>query len=158
MNVRQATAEDHETIFMMGYDAWGDGLSEADYLEECRNSPKYPRGTWYVLEDGGRLASSLIVYRKGFELPVGCWGIGSVATPPALRRKGYAARLIQHVVDMADAADARGIYLFSGVDPDYYAGLGFERVPAAPADLPGVCMVLCFRDANELKDLAPGFF
>lgn len=43
---------------MMGYDAWSDGLSADDYLEQCLSSPKYSQGTWYVLEDGGGLVST----------------------------------------------------------------------------------------------------
>lgn len=158
MNIRQGNKEDHETIFMMGYDAWGEGLPEADYLRQCMSSPKYPQGTWYVLEDASGLVSSLIVYRTGFDLPADCWGIGSVATPPALRKKGYAGKLLQHVIDMAAEESIRGIYLFSGIDPDYYARFGFIPVPAAPADLPGLCMVLSFRDADQLKGVFPTFF
>lgn len=143
---------------MMGYDAWSDGLSADNYLEQCLSSPKYSQGTWYVLEDGAGLVSSLIVYRAGFELPAGCWGIGSVATPPEQRRKGYAASLIQYVVELAGKEEVRGIYLFSGIGPEYYAGLGFELVPVAPNNLPGACMVLCFRDSDELQGITPAFF
>lgn len=158
MNIRQAKREEQQTIFMMGYDVWNEDLSEEDYLRKCMASPKYPQGTWYVLEDSTGLVSSLIVYRAGFDLPAECWGVGSVATPPAMRGKGYAGQLLQHVIDLAAEESVRGIYLFSGIDPSYYARFGFVPVPAAPPDLPGVCMALCFRDADELKEAVPTFF
>ena len=114
--IREGCPDDFEHIFMMGFDAWGQGMSEHRYLNECLSSAKYPRGRWYVMEAGGELLSSLIVYRKGFDLPPGCWGIGSVATPPALRRRGYAGSLINHIISEARDSQARGLYLFTGID------------------------------------------
>ena len=55
MNIRQGRQEDLQFIFMMGFDAWSEGQSEADYLERCTSSPKYPQGTWYVLESDAGL-------------------------------------------------------------------------------------------------------
>ena len=81
-----------------------------------------------------------------------------MATPPALRRRGYAARLLNHVEQLATDAGARGIYLFSGIDPGYYARFGYERVPASPPDLPGVCMARCFADREQLIKAVPAFF
>jgi N-acetylglutamate synthase-like GNAT family acetyltransferase len=158
MLIREPRREELPTIYRMGHDAWGSELSDAEYQERCKHSAKYPQGTWYVLEKNGELVSSLIVYRSGFELPEGCWGIGSVATPPALRGNGYAPRMLNHVLDLARAADARALYLFSGIDPAYYAKFGFELVPDAPTDLPGVCMALCFRDSAELHRVVPAYF
>ena len=143
---------------MMGFDTWGQGMSERRYLNECLSSAKYPRGQWYVMEADGALLSSLIVYRKGFDLPAGCWGIGSVATPPALRRRGFAGVLINHIIDDARDSEARGLYLFTGVGTDYYGKFGFERVSARQDEGRDPCMVLAFRNPDELRSTLPGFF
>jgi N-acetylglutamate synthase-like GNAT family acetyltransferase len=133
-------------------------MSERRYLNECLSSSKYPQGQWYVMEAGGKLLSSLIVYRTGFDLPPGCWGIGSVATPPAARRRGYAAGLVEHVIADARAREARGLYLFSGIGTDYYGKFGFQRVEATQPEGQDPCMVLAFRDQQELRGAVPGFF
>ena len=158
MEIREGLPADVDTIFMMGYDAWGEGASVQAYLEQCRSSTKYPQGTWYVLEEGGELLSSLIVYRQGFELPAGCWGVGSVATPPPQRRRGHAARLLAHVDGMAETASARAIYLFSGIDPAYYGKFGYEPVKVATPNPDAVCMARCFVDRDSLLQVVPTFF
>ena len=40
-HVRIAFGEEHEQIFRLGYDAWGEGAPMAQYLANCRGSPKY---------------------------------------------------------------------------------------------------------------------
>ena len=158
MQILEGLPADADTLFLMGYDAWSEGLSKEEYLEASRTSTKYPQGTWYVLEDQGELLSSLIVYRQGFELPDRCWGIGSVATPPALRRQGYAGHLLKHVDKLATEADARGIYLFSGIDPAYYAKFGYEPVHVSEPDPKAVCMARCYADRDALLQVVPAFF
>ncbi len=158
MFTREGVPEDLETIFMMGFDTWHNGMSQRRYLNELMSSSKYPQGQWYVLENEGELVSSLIVYRQGFDLLPECWGVGSVATPPALRRRGYAEKMIRHVIGLARRAEVRGIYLFSGVGTGYYGKFGFECVEAAQPEGQAPCMVLAFRDAGALKGAVPGFF
>jgi len=86
-HVRIALSEEHEQIFCLGYDAWGEDAPMAQYLASCRASPKYAQGRWLVLQEGGSLRSALIVYRLG----AGCAGLGSVATAPDARRRGAAS-------------------------------------------------------------------
>ena len=39
-HVRIALSEEHERIFRLGYDAWGEGAPMAQYLASCLASPK----------------------------------------------------------------------------------------------------------------------
>ncbi len=66
---RLARPEELEAVYLLGYDAWGEGAAEASYLAECRASPKYARGRWWVLVKDGAVVSALIVYRDAWGLP-----------------------------------------------------------------------------------------
>ncbi len=72
MHVRKADLHELDTIYTMGFDVWGDGLTLDDYLTGCRKSEKYLSGTWYVLIEKDRVVSSLIVYSDMFGLAKGC--------------------------------------------------------------------------------------
>ncbi|MBI3016721.1 MAG: GNAT family N-acetyltransferase, partial [Deltaproteobacteria bacterium] len=90
--VRKAKPKDLDSIYLMGIDVWSDGNTKAEYLFECRNSPKYKKGEWFVLVDSqDNPVSSLITYT----LTEKTIGIGSIATPQSLRKRGYASELIR---------------------------------------------------------------
>jgi predicted N-acetyltransferase YhbS len=137
--IRKARAADMEAIFLMGRDAWGAGKEISEYLESCRNSPKYEKGEWYLLEDGaGAPAASLIVYR----LPPDGAGIGSLAVAPEKRGKGHAARLIKDVLRRLDRRRMSCVFLFSDIGPEFYAPFGFTALPAKHQKRAGgVCMI-----------------
>ncbi len=158
MHIREGSQQERESFFMMGFDAWGGGKSEEEFLEALRPVQRYDLGTWYVLQGEDGPVAALILYRSGLNLPAGCWGVGSVATWPEHRRRGYAAVLMQHVVALGEEEDARGIYLFSGVSPDYYRQFGFEFVSAAQPEDQDPCMVLAYQDVEELSNAVPDFF
>ena len=136
--VRPARPDELGRVHLHGRDAWGDGLTEADWLEECRRSAKYAAGTWYALDIGGEPVASLIVYEGRFSLPAGAHGIGSVATSSEARGRGHASALVAGVATRLEAAGSRGIWLFSDIDPGFYARLGFGAVRAFDDT---VCMV-----------------
>ena len=81
--IRKATSEDMESVYMMGYDVWGENMPSDEYITMCNHSVKYKRGTWYVLEDldTKELVSSLIVYELPSSEDRTSRGIGSIATP-----------------------------------------------------------------------------
>lgn len=140
--IRPATAKDLDAVYLMGYDAWGDGKPVEEYLASCRASRKYQSGTWYVLEEGGKLYSSLIVYRLDRENET-AQGIGSLATPRAERRAGYATMLLAGILAVLDQT-ATTIYLHSEIKTDFYERHGFRRVPEAFQRNSGsVCMIRC---------------
>ena len=155
MHVRLAHPSEMDDIYMMGYDAWAEGESRADYLNTCSSSPKYARGRWYVLADSeGRLAASLITYKLAPDL----FGLGSIATSPALRRQGLAARLIDGVLHAMKREGARAVFLYSDIDQQYYAKLGFEPLPDLyQIKRDSVCMVwgVPVRELTQAPDFTP---
>ena len=136
---RMAIEADMTTIYMMGYDAWGDGRPHSTYLEQCYGSQKYKKGQWYVLADNeGNLLSSLITYRLGRDVG----GIGSIATPGELRMRGLATRLIQDVLELLPRDGVKTLFLFSDISPEFYEKLGFNKLPDQFQRYPdSVCMV-----------------
>ena len=130
------------TVYMMGFDVWAEGDSETRYLDVCRNAPKYKKGQWFVLEnDEGKLVSSLICYRNVFGLAEGCVGIGSVATSPDQRKKGYAAILLKDIITRLRETTSH-IFLYSDIAPAFYKKLGFQILnDDLQKHKPSLCMV-----------------
>ena len=95
--------------------------------------PRRHEGTWWMLEQGGRVLSSLMCYplrlARGREV-LPAYGLGAVATRPEARRRGHAAALCRRAIAVAEA-EGRGVgLLFSALPPAYYGRLGFVAAPA----------------------------
>lgn len=156
--IRPATPQDLDAIYAMGFDAWGGGQGLEAYLAGCRRSPKYARGTWYVLgEESGRPVSSLITYA----LPV--WrgeptvGLGSIATAPERRGQGWASRLIRDILGML-RTEGSVFYLHADVSPSFYARLGFIALDPRYQRKPGTTTMIHGRPETVAERLAaPGF-
>jgi predicted N-acetyltransferase YhbS len=153
MIVRKALPADMDEVYLNGRDAWGTGKTVAEYLDSCRNSVKYKEGEWFLLEDGAAgPAASLTVYR----LPPDAAGLGSIAVAPERRGKGLATRLIKDMLEKVDAEGVPFVFLFSDIDPTFYAPFGFEALPAEHQKKPGsVCMIRGRGAAAKLS--TPGF-
>jgi N-acetylglutamate synthase-like GNAT family acetyltransferase len=144
---RKAVPEDMDGIYLLGRDVWGKEHDIDAYLAECRGSLKYKTGEWFLAEgEGARLLGALIVYRFSAESA----GIGSIATAPAERRKGYASRLIEAVLQRLDEEGVRHVFLFSDIAPRFYERFGFKPLPDERQTRAGtVCMVRT-RTLHEL--------
>ena len=152
MHVRKAELDELDTIYTMGFDVWGDGLTLDDYLIGCRNSEKYLSGTWYVLVKKDRVVSSLIVYSDMFGLAKGCFGIGSVATPQELRYQGYASELINLVkTELFARHTCKALYLHSDIEHQFYNRLGFVGIVGSD------CMYIS-NDSSEFDGRLPDYF
>lgn len=161
MGVRLASPEDLQTVYLMGYDAWGDGRPAETYLENCRQSEKYKLGNWYVMVHEGTLVSSLIVYSDAFRMPLGAAGIGSVATSLDHRRRGHASELIREVASRLSRTHGVSLFfLYSDVDPNIYARLGFVALPDhLQRYKPSICMVAGQKsDFEHVLSSAPNYF
>jgi predicted acetyltransferase len=125
VELRRAHFEELDQIYNMGMDAWSDGASRDQYLKDCLNSSKYKAGKWFVLSDSSNLLSSLIVYDFGSKV----FGIGSIATPREVRRRGYASTLIRLVISDIERNHAEAaIFLYSDIQPEFYEKFGFVRL------------------------------
>ena len=128
--IRVARPEETDEIYLMGYDVWGGTQSIQKYLEDCANSKKYGAGTWWVLEEEGRLVASLILYRLS-DIGAGAYGLGSIAVPIELRKSGHATKLIRGVLETLDRKGASEIYLHSDIPAAFYERFGFRALPDA---------------------------
>ncbi|HEY1976535.1 MAG TPA: GNAT family N-acetyltransferase [Candidatus Baltobacteraceae bacterium] len=57
-------------------------------------------------------------------------GLGAVFTPEALRGRGYATAMIAAVLDRARNEGYDVAYLFSDIRPQFYAAIGFRKLPS----------------------------
>ena len=129
MQIRTACRHELDTIYLMGFDVWGEGLSRDEYLAGCQSSKKYQSGVWYVLVVDEKPVSSLIVYSDLFGLGQGCFGIGSLATDPAMRGKGVGSQLLRGVTEkLLNAPEAIATFLHADIDHHYYEKLGYQRI------------------------------
>jgi N-acetylglutamate synthase-like GNAT family acetyltransferase len=150
MQVRKAFPEEYDDIYQMGFDVWGEEQPIEVYLDECRRSTKYQRGCWYVLVDGnGTIFSSLIRY----SLATDACGIGSIATPPFLRNKGHASRLITYVLNLFESEGIQKTFLFSDIDSKFYEKFGFFALPRPYQHYESaVCMVRGIKTKDIEQD------
>ena len=147
MSIREASPEELDQIYRMGFDVWGQGQNPDQYMEACRHSSKYKRGEWQILEtERGALKSSLIIYRLSQDVA----GIGSIATVIAERRKGHASRLIESVLRSLDRHGIRHVFLFADIAPQFYERFGFAVLPAEYQHHPGSS---CMVRTGSLEDL-----
>lgn len=122
LTIRKGSDPDMDQIYMMGFDVWSDGASEKDYLNGCRNSEKYKKGTWYILTEGLKLVSSLILYNFGDNE----FGIGSISTPLPLRNQGFASQLIFGVItEIENKFKEPTFFLYSDFAPEFYKKFGY---------------------------------
>lgn len=151
MKTRRTTTKELDTIYLMGFDSWGNGETVDKYLARCYTSPKYKIGKWFVLEKRGTIVASLIVYKDTLNLAANCFGIGSLTTAKNHRNKGYASLLVSQVCQILQSEKGIAVYLFSDIGPDFYQRLGFEQVK-------DVCMVKkLVPNINLSLDIPSGF-
>ena len=155
---RVARPDELDAAYLMGLDAWGEGLAPDEYLRTCRASPKYAAGTWYMLVEGDAPVASLLLHRDGFGLVDGHVGIGSIATASAHRRRGLASMLVGGVVDDLRRGGTRAAWLFPDIDPAFYERLGFRRREPIGASRDEVCMVASLVPDAVRDAPTPGHF
>ena len=159
--VREARDEDMMEIFKMGYDVWGDNMPLNEYIDMCRNSGKYKKGKWYVLEaaDTNQLLSSLIVYDLDLIENRSTKGIGSIATSKLARRNGYAASLLKEVMHRLEKKEnGSSFFLYSDIGEEYYRRLGFISLPAHLQKYKNsICMYYSKKDISIPHDI-PDYF
>ena len=153
MQIHSARPSEYDAIYQMGFDTWGDGQPLEVYLDGCRSSPKYQQGSWYVLKnEHGVICSSLIRYRLGERT---C-GIGSIATPPQLRKKGFASALVAAALKQFEGEGFQRVFLFSDIDPKFYERFGFIPLPLRFQHYKdSVCMIL--GASEEQIERSPDF-
>ena len=99
-----------------------------------------------------KILSSLIVYQGVFGLEDGSCGLGSVATPPELRGKGYASKLINMIKnELLQNQNNTALFLHSDIDKTFYRRLGFTVTEGSD------CMYIT-SDGRAFKGTLPRYF
>lgn len=152
MRFREAREQETATLLEMGCSVWSKGRTWEQYFSDNHKEDTY--GTRYVVEDDGRIVSSLILLRLGEIFDRKMFGIGSVITPPEFRNRGYAAELLKNTLGRVGDSDV--VFLYSEVPPPFYERFGFRVLPENMQKDPGsICMVRCEKPVLE-KLLAGG--
>jgi predicted N-acetyltransferase YhbS len=126
-----------EQILEESHEIWADGLTLRSYrqynLAQLRTAwgAKHLR-RYALVDEAGAVLTSAKSYRLRARVDgreVDAIGIGAVYTPARQRHHGYAAAIINRLVDDAAAAGAELAILFSEIGAAYYERLGFHAVP-----------------------------
>lgn len=118
-----------------------------------------------VAVQGGRLVGS-----AALELYGDAALLRSVAVTPALRGRGVGVALTRAVLDLARERGVREVYLLTETAADFFARLGFRRIPRREAELAvgaseefttacpasATCMGLTLAPARDATAVAPG--
>lgn len=153
MLIRKVKIEELDSVYLMGYDVWGEDLSVNEFLLECRNNSKYKLGCWYALIVNDKPAASLIVYSGQFGLAERCYGIGSVATVYEMRSKSFASYLVQSVTHkLFNEENARAVFLHSDIDAEFYEKLGYQCIQGSN------CMMYEDQSSVSYEELMPSYF
>ena len=138
--IRTMMPEDEEHCLAFGYDAWGAGLSVAEFVTSYETNKNHLRGTRYLMElPGGEPVANLNTIR----FARGLVGLASLSVNSAYRGQGYGSTVVRAVMELLRSEDPSiRFMLFSEVKPTMYERLGFRRLPdAAQPHLPSVAMI-----------------
>ena len=131
MNIeyRAAQAHEMELIYQMGYDVWSGGQELSQYMAGCRSSKKYQSNRWFVLCKKGIVRSAHLIHTFDSWCDRVVLGIGSVATLPEYRRKGYGHAIMEHAcADLTGREKANVVFLYSDIGPRFYKPHGFQSL------------------------------
>jgi GNAT superfamily N-acetyltransferase len=138
MELVAATEEDKRARDRLTYEAWGERLEPAQYLEREARLRGHPWAraamtTWLLRDDGGAVLASCESYRMPSLLdgaPGETWAVASVFTEPARRGRGHATEMMTRLLARARAAGAQASTLFSDVGAPLYEAGGWRARPA----------------------------
>lgn len=121
---------------------WNDGLDRERYARYWEAQLRTPWGSAHLdrvaLVDAGEVISSAKRYDLSARIEGRIrrvLGIGAVFTPPARRGRGAARRLLEAILDRAEAEGYEYAMLFSEIDPAFYERLDFVPIPIVESQL-----------------------
>ena len=150
--LRELSGPERDAYFRGVQPIWGGGLSEERFvafqrrLADAREAGE--RHRLIGLFEGGHLLAAM----KAYDLrgscaarPMKILGIGAVFTPPPLRRRGHARRMLELAIAQHAARGADAALLFSDIGTGYYERLGFRLLRSEE----------CTAEASELPRMDP---
>lgn len=144
-------ADDAERIqaFENVHEFWDGGRTLEEHLAWRLQSPQHRWADWYVGCLDGRVVTSLGAYPIRLRSADDVWNgmaVGAVHTVPEFRGRGLAPQLLNWVERHHTRQGTQFSLLFSDIDPDYYARLGYRACPSwngrwqqpSPGDAPAM--------------------
>lgn len=133
LDIHPASPDEVASAHRNVFDIWSKGRSLEDHVRHRLNSPTHSRAEWFVGTVDGRVVTSLaahpVQFRIGAETLSGI-AIGSVYTTKDVRGLGFAPRLINWVEDYKRRQGTDLSVLYSDINPDYYARMGYALCPS----------------------------
>jgi predicted acetyltransferase len=133
LDIHEASPDELAAAHGNVFDIWSKGLPFAEHIAARLASPKHKLATWYVGTIESKVAVSLGAYPLKFNYRdqlIPGFSIGSVYTVKQMRGRGYAPQLLAWVEDRERQRGARFGLLYSDIDPNYYARLGYKLCPS----------------------------
>jgi GNAT superfamily N-acetyltransferase len=168
MPVLSAASGAHlEQILGESHPLWGEGLTRSQYAQYWDAQLRTPWGRHHLdrvaLVEDGRVTSSAKRYDLSARLEGRIrriLGIGAVFTSPSRRGQGGARRLLELMLEAAEAEGFEYALLFSEIDPGFYERLDFVPVPLMESQLDVVrrggapAMLVRVGDERDLPAIA----
>jgi len=116
---------------------WSAGLSEDLYRHytwrQLHHAWSRQNLRFMVYRDKGQVVTSCKLYNckylsRGAELRL--VGVGAIFTPQRHRGNGYGRRLLEEIIDRAQAQEQAGVLLYSEIGEAWYTDMGFEPFSA----------------------------
>lgn len=161
MLIREAAPHERDELFLEGYKVWSKNRTFEQYCVD--NSKEDACGTRYVMDQDGKILSSLILLRLKEIWGCKVYGFGSVLTSAEYTGKGYATSLIKYCIENITEENSI-LFLYSEINPVFYERFGFKALPPhLQKDSKAVCMALCsgkmwVRLLNAPAALIPDYF
>jgi GNAT superfamily N-acetyltransferase len=131
-----ATGDHLQQILDATFPLWNDGLDRDRYGRFWDAQRLTPWGATHLdrvaLVDAGAVVSSAKRYDLSARIEGRIrrvLGIGAVFTSSAMRGRGYARRLLEAILERAEAEGFEYAMLFSEIDPAFYQRLDFVPIP-----------------------------
>lgn len=133
VQIHRASEEERLAAYRNVYEFWGGARKQDEFIARRLASAAHNHAVWWVLKVGEEVAASLGAHPLEFSYRgriVTGFGIAAVHTHPDHRRQGHAAELCREVARNATRQGDKLGLLFSDIDPDYYAELGYQPCAA----------------------------
>ena len=137
-----ATGDYLEQILRDSYALWNDGLAPERYARFWEAQLRTPWGRTHLDRVALVESGAVICSAKRYDLSARIegrirrvLGIGAVFTAPARRGRGAAQRLLEAMLETAEAEGFEYAMLFSEIDPAFYQRLDFVPIPVLESRL-----------------------
>lgn len=160
--IEKADWHDILPVLKETFNIWSPGLTRADYRhyiwsQMCHPWARSNFSYMVVRNHAGMVAASCKLYKVCLKARYKTYkfaGLGAVYSMLGLRGQGFGKKLMESMVEYAEADDYDGMILFSDIGPQYYQQFGFEELGGADfwMELPFVASEKVSEHCKQLED------